>query len=156
MTLLCTFLLGVVAGLRSMTAPALVAWAARLGWLHLEGTSLSFLGLTWVRYLLTLFMLAELVGDKLPRTPSRTLLAPFLARVLLGGLSSGALAVGAGSSLALGAVLGVVGAIVGTFGAYRARTGLVRALRVPDYVVALAEDCVAIGLALLVVSPVLR
>jgi uncharacterized membrane protein len=156
MILLCAFLLGVVAGLRSMTAPAIVAWAARLGWLHLEGTALSFFGLAWVRYLLTLFLLAELVGDKLPRTPSRTLLAPFLARVLLGGLSGGALAVGAGSPLALGAVLGVLGAIVGTFGGYRARTGLVRALRAPDYVVALGEDCVAIGLALLVVSPVLR
>jgi uncharacterized membrane protein len=156
MILLCAFLLGVVAGLRSMTAPALVAWAARFGWLHLEGTPLSFLAITWVRYLLTLFMLAELVGDKLPRTPSRTLLGPFLARVLLGGLAGGALTVGAGSSLALGAVLGALGAIAGTFGGYRARTELVRVLRVPDYVVALVEDCVAIGLALLVVSPVLR
>jgi uncharacterized membrane protein len=156
MTLLCAFLLGVVAGLRSMTPPAIVAWGAGLGWLHLEGTPLSFLGITWVRYLLTLFMLAELVGDKLPRTPSRTLLGPFVARVLLGGLSSGALAVGSGSSLALGAVLGGLGAIAGTFGGYRARTGLVKALRVPDYVVALAEDCVAVGGALLVVSPLLR
>jgi uncharacterized membrane protein len=156
MIFLCAFLIGVVAGLRSMTAPALVAWAAHLGWLNLEGTALSFLGTTWVRYLLTLFMLAELVGDKLPRTPSRTLLGPFVARVLLGALSGGALAVGSGSSLALGAVLGVLGAIAGTFGGYRARTGLVKALRVPDYVVAVAEDCVAIGGALLVVSPLLR
>jgi uncharacterized membrane protein len=156
MIFLCAFLIGVVAGLRSMTAPALVAWAAHLGWLNLEGTALSFLGTTWVRYLLTLFMLAELVGDKLPRTPSRTLLGPFVARVLLGALSGGALAGGSGSSLALGAVLGVLGAIAGTFGGYRARTGLVKALRVPDYVVAVAEDCVAIGGALLVVSPLLR
>jgi uncharacterized membrane protein len=156
MILLCAFLLGVVAGLRSMTAPAIVAWAAGLGWLHLESTSLSFLGITWVRYLLTLFMLAELVADKLPRTPSRTLLGPFVARVLLGALSGGALAVGSGSSLALGAVLGALGAIVGTFGGYRARTGVVKALRVPDYVVALAEDCVAIGGAFLVVSPLLK
>ncbi|HEY7637714.1 MAG TPA: DUF4126 family protein [Gemmatimonadales bacterium] len=156
MIFLCAFLLGVVAGLRSMTAPAITAWGARLGWLHLEGSPLSFLGAAWVTYLLTLFMLVELVGDKLPRTPSRTLLAPFVARVLLGGLAGAALAVGSGSSLAAGAVLGGLGAIVGTFGGYRARTGLVRALKVPDYVIALAEDLVAVGGALLVVSPLLR
>lgn len=156
MIFLCAFLIGVVAGLRSMTAPALVAWAARLGWLHLDGTPLSFLGITWVRYLLTVFMLAELVGDKLPRTPSRTMVGPFVARVLLGGLAGAALTTGTGSSLAIGALLGGLGAIAGTFGGYRARTGLVKALRVPDYVVAVAEDCVAIGGALLVVSPALR
>jgi uncharacterized membrane protein len=154
--LILAFVLGVVAGLRSMTAPAIVAWAARLGWLHLEGTPLSFLGIPWVTYLLTAFMLAELVSDKLPRTPARTMVGPFIARILLGGLAGAALVVGSGGSLALGAVLGGLGGIAGTLGGYRARTGLVRALRVPDYVVALAEDCVAVGGALLVVSPLLR
>ncbi|HEY1434389.1 MAG TPA: DUF4126 domain-containing protein, partial [Thermoanaerobaculia bacterium] len=42
--LVLAFLIGVVAGLRVMTAPAAVSWAARLGWLHLEGTPLAFLG----------------------------------------------------------------------------------------------------------------
>jgi uncharacterized membrane protein len=154
--LILAFVLGVVAGLRAMTAPAIVAWAARLGWLHLEGTPLSFLGIPWVTYLLTVFMLAELVGDKLPRTPARTMVAPFIARILLGGLAGAALVVGSGGSLALGAVLGGLGGIAGTLGGFRARTGLVRTLRVPDYVVALAEDCVAVGGALLVVSPLLR
>jgi uncharacterized membrane protein len=156
MIFLLAFVLGFVAGLRSMTAPALVAWAARLGWLQLEGTPLSFLGIPWVTYLLTLFMVAELVADKLPRTPARTMVGPFLARILLGGLAGAALAVGSGSSLALGAVVGGLGAIAGTLGGYRARTGLGKALGVPDVVVALAEDCVAVGGALLVVSPLLR
>ena len=153
---LFAFALGLVAGLRSMTAPAIIAWAAGLGWLRLEGTSLSFLGVPWVKYLLTVLMLAELVGDKLPRTPSRTTLGPFLARILLGALAGAALAVGSGGSLAIGAIFGGLGGIVGTLGGYRARTGLVRALGVPDYVIALAEDCVAVGGALLLVSPLLR
>jgi uncharacterized membrane protein len=156
MVYLCAFLLGVVAGLRSMTAPAIAAWGARIGWLHLDGTPLSFLGMTWLRYLLTLFMLAELVADKLPGTPSRTMVGPFVARILMGALAGAALAAGSQGSLALGAVLGGLGGIAGTFGGNRARTGLVRALGVPDYVVALAEDCVAVGGALLVVSPLLR
>jgi uncharacterized membrane protein len=153
---LLAFGLGAVAGLRSMTAPAMVAWAAGLGWLQLEGTPLSFFGLTWLRYLLTLFMLAELVGDKLPRTPSRTMVGPFAARILMGALAGAALAAGAGGSLAIGAVAGGLGGIAGTLGGYRARTGLVRALGGPDYVVAVAEDIVAVGGALLIVSPFLR
>jgi uncharacterized membrane protein len=40
--LLYAFLLGCVCGLRSMTAPALVAWGAHLGWLHLDGSLLAF------------------------------------------------------------------------------------------------------------------
>jgi uncharacterized membrane protein len=138
------FLMGIVAGLRSMTPPAAVAWCARLGWLHLEGTPLAFLGSTAAAYVLTGFMLAELVADKLPRTPSRTRPGPFLARLVTGGL--------AGSSLALGALLGALGAVAGTLGGYKARTGLVRALRVPDYVIALAEDAVAVGGAYLILA----
>jgi uncharacterized membrane protein len=141
------FLLGIVAGLRSMTPPAAVAWAARLGWLHLEGTPLAFLGSTAAAYVLTGFMLAEL-----PRTPSRTRPGPFLARLVTGGLAGAALTAGVGSSLALGALLGALGAVAGTLGGYKARTGLVRALRVPDLVVALAEDAVAVGGAYLILA----
>ena len=32
------FSIGVIAGLRSLTAPALVSWAAHLGWLDLRGS----------------------------------------------------------------------------------------------------------------------
>lgn len=152
LVLLLAFLLGVTAGLRSMTPPAAVAWGARLGWLHLDGTPLAFLGSTAAMYLLTAAMLGELVGDKLPRTPSRTRPGPFIGRIVTGGLAGAALVAGRGGSLAVGAVVGALGAVVGTLGGYRARTGLVRALGVPDYVVALAEDVVAVGGAFLIVA----
>ncbi len=38
LVLLLALLIGVVAGLRSLTAPAVVAWAAFLGWIDLHGT----------------------------------------------------------------------------------------------------------------------
>ena len=41
---LLALLIGVVAGLRAMTAPAAVSWAAHLGWLDVSGTWLAFLG----------------------------------------------------------------------------------------------------------------
>ena len=146
------FLLGFLAGLRSMTPLAAVAWGARLGWLHLDGTPLTFFASAAAAYLLTALMLAELVADKLPRTPSRTQPGPFIGRIVTGGLAGAALLGGTGGSLALGALLGALGAVAGTLGGYRARTGLVRMLGVPDYVVALAEDAVAVGGACLILS----
>jgi uncharacterized membrane protein len=147
---LLAFAIGIVAGLRSMTPLAAVGWAARLGRLRLEGTPLAVFGSGVATYLLTALMLAELVADKLPRTPSRTRPGPFVGRIVTGGLAGAALGAGTGSSLALGAVLGALGAVAGTLGGYRARTRLVPALGVPDYVVALAEDVVAVGGAFLI------
>ncbi len=152
MTLLLSFAIGIVAGLRSMTAPAAVAWSAHFGWLHLEGTPLAFLDTTVARYVLLAMMLAELVADKLSFTPSRTRPGPFTGRILTAGLAGAALAAGHGAPLALGAAAGALGAAAGTLGGYRARTGLVRALQVPDYAVALTEDVVAVGGALLIVA----
>ena len=152
MTAALALAIGFIAGLRSMTAPAAAAWAARLGWLHLDATPLAFLGHRATAYVLTALMIGELVVDKLPKTPSRTRPGPFAGRIVTGALSGAALAGGLGGSLLLGAVLGAVGAVAGTLGGYRARTGLVRVLGVPDFVVALAEDALAVGGALIVMS----
>lgn len=154
MSFLFAFAIGLVAGLRSLTAPAVAAWAARLGWIDLSGTPLAFLASTAAAYILLAGMLAELATDKLPRTPNRTALGPFVARVLTGALTGAAVTGGVGRSLAAGAVLGGLGGIVGTFGGFKARTGLVRGLKVPDYVVAIAEDIVAVGGAILIVRAV--
>jgi uncharacterized membrane protein len=151
-TLALAFVLGIVAGLRSMTPPAVVAWAAHAGWLDLAATPLAFLESAPARYLLLVAMLAELVADKLPFTPARTGFGPFAARIVTGGFAGAAVAAGAGGSLAAGAVAGALGAVVGTLGGYRVRTGLVRALRVPDLPIAIAADLVAVGTALLVVA----
>ena len=74
-----TFLIGVIAGLRSLTAPAIVSWAARLGWLHLENTWLAFLGYAATPYILSILAFGELVADKLPKTPSRKEVTGFTA-----------------------------------------------------------------------------
>src|ERR1700686_4099769 len=91
--------LGFVAGLRSLTAPAVVAWAARLGWLDLQGTPLAFMGSTLAVVLFSLFAIAEYVGDLMPQTPRRTALAPLLARIVMGGLCGASVWASAGQSL---------------------------------------------------------
>jgi uncharacterized membrane protein len=151
MLLLVAFGLGVVAGLRSMTPPAVVAWTARVGRLDLDPTPLAWLASAVAAWLFSAAALGELVADKLPLTPNRTAAGPFLARLLTGALSGGALTAGSGGSLAAGAAAGAGGAVVGTLGGYRARTGLVRAFGTPDYVVAVVEDLVAVGGAILLV-----
>jgi len=146
------FGIGIVAGLRSMTAPAVVSWAARLGWLPVESTPLAFLGYAATPYIVSLLALGELVADKLPKTPSRKTPVPFGARVVMGALSGAAVAAGGGQSALVGAVVGALGGLAGTLGGYQLRTGLVQALKVPDFVVALLEDAVAVGSGLFLVS----
>jgi uncharacterized membrane protein len=150
--LLLAFLIGVIAGLRTMTAPAVVAWAANLHWLNLVNSPLPFMGSTTAVAVFTLLALGELIIDKLPSTPNRTKLPGLVGRSVLGGLSGAAVAACGARSLAVGAVLGVAGAILGAFAGYEVRTRLVRALKVPDFVIALLEDAVAIGGGLLIVS----
>jgi uncharacterized membrane protein len=144
MAFILAFAIGIVAGLRSMTAPAVVSWAARLRWINLDSTALAFLGYAATPWIFTVLAIAELVTDKLPMTPSRKTPGPFTGRILLGGLSGAALSSGVGQSLIAGALLGAVGAVVGTLGGYKVRTRSVAALKVPDFVIALVEDAVAV------------
>ena len=140
---LFAFLIGVVAGLRSLTAPAVVSWAARLGWLHLENTGLAFLGSAITPWILSAMAIGELIADKLPKTPSRKAPASFAFRIVTGALSGAAIGA-AGQALAGGLGAGVLGAVAGTLGGYEARTRLVRATGGKDLPIALLEDGVAI------------
>jgi uncharacterized membrane protein len=149
---LAAFGIGMVSGLRSLTAPAATAWAARLNWLYLQGTPFKFMGSAAATAIFTILALLELVADKLPSTPSRTAPPGLIARVVLGGLSGAVVAVAGSKGFALGAVLGAAGGIAGAFAGYQFRTRLVRALKVPDFVIALIEDMVAIGGGLFIVS----
>jgi uncharacterized membrane protein len=137
-------LIGIVAGLRAMTAPAVVSWAARLGWLHLENTRLAFLGFAYTPYIFTLLAIAELITDQLPKTPSRTTPMPFIARIVSGGFCGAAL--GASSDAVIGgAVAGVIGSVIGTLGGHALRVRLVAAIGGKDRPIAFLEDAIAIG-----------
>jgi uncharacterized membrane protein len=137
MTYLLSLLIGVVAGLRAMTAPAAVSWAAGLGWLDVSDSWLSFLASAWTRWIFTLLAIGELVNDQLPSTPSRTVPVQFGARLVVGALSGAVI-----GGLA-GTLLGIAGAVIGTYGgrAFRARLA---AMFESDPPAALIEDAVAI------------
>ncbi|MEK6410143.1 MAG: DUF4126 family protein [Acidobacteriota bacterium] len=149
------FAIGVIAGLRSMTAPAVVSWAACWKWLDLQQSNLAFLGSTAAAYILAAAAIVELVVDKLPQTPSRKAPLGLIARLVLGGLSGAALCTAAHQSVLpvlFGAVLGGLGGVIGAFAGYEARTRLVKTLKAPGFVVALLEDAIAIGGGFFIVS----
>ena len=140
--LLFALLIGVVAGLRALTPPAVVAWGAKLGWLPLVGTWAEWVG-NWITVtVLTVLLVVELITDQLPKTPSRKTPMQFIARMLTGGFAAAALGTAWGYTWgSLGAAL--IGAVLGTIGGYEARTRLVAANGGRDRPVALGEDVFA-------------
>jgi uncharacterized membrane protein len=147
---LLALLIGAIAGLRTFTAPAAVAWATYLGRLDLSGTWLAFFGNVWARWILTALALVELVVDQLPSTASRTVPVQFGARITTGALSGAAIGA-AGGSWVSGLVAGIVGAVIGTLGGRAFRSRLAAAFG-SDRPAAFVEDAVAIGGALLIVA----
>ena len=145
------FAIGFFAGLRSLTPPALVAWAAALGWLNIEGF-LSFMGSTPAVAIFTLLAIAELVADKLPQTPARTAPIGLVARLASGALCGACIAAATGQSTIFGSGIAEIGAVAGTFGGYQARRRLTAGGSVPDVAVAMLEDLVAVFGSLWVVT----
>jgi uncharacterized membrane protein len=147
--ILLSLLIGIVAGLRTMTAPAAVAIGARYGSIAVAGTPLAFMGYAWTPWILGALAVGELITDQLPATPSRKVPMQFAARVLTGALSGATLAAPHGSLVA-GLIAGIVGAVIGTLGGAAFRARLAAAFG-RDRPAALIEDAVAIGAAALIV-----
>jgi uncharacterized membrane protein len=142
-------LAGIVAGSRTFTAPAAVSWAARLGYLNLDGSWLAFMGYTWTPWIFTLLAIVEMVGDQLPSTPSRKVPMQFGARIV-GGALSGATLGAAGGSWIIGLIAGAIGAVIGTFGGAEIRSYLAKAFG-RDTPAAFIEDAGAIILGLIII-----
>lgn len=150
--LVYAFLIGVIAGLRALMAPTIVAWGAGLGWFSLAGTSLSFMASPITRYILSFLAFGELINDKLPKTASRKVPPQFITRVVTGAFS-GAVLGASHDSLVGGLIAGAIGAVAGTLGGSAVRGALVK-IAGKDLPIALLEDVVAILGALFIVSRV--
>jgi uncharacterized membrane protein len=151
MPFVLAFLIGVFAGLRSLTAPAATAFAAYQGWLRLDGP-LAYIGSLPSVIVFTVLAIGEIIMDKLPKTPARTTIVPLVGRILLGALCGACVASAGGASALVGAVLGALGGVAGTFGGYHVRKYLVSSLKIKDFYVALVEDIITIAGCLWVVT----
>jgi uncharacterized membrane protein len=144
--LLRSGLLGVVAGLRSQFPAA--ALAAR--GLEPPRGPLALLATSGGRRAAYLAAVGEIVVDKLPITPDRVEIRGLLSRAVSGAVAGAVLGSAAGvrgARLGLPVLAGAGGAYLGSWGGFTARRALGRATGLPDPVVAVAEDLVAIGLA---------
>src|SRR6476646_2018410 len=144
--------IGFTAGLRSLTPPAVVAWAAHLGWLNLTNSPLAFMGSIIAVIIFSLLALFELFVDLQPSTSKRTAPVPLGARIVTGALCGACLYAASHQSLIIGALLGSVGGIIGAFAGYETRKKLVAALNIKDTFIAVLEDLITIGLACFFVS----
>ena len=142
-------LAGIAAGSRTFTGPAAVSWAARLGYLNLDGSWLAFMGYAWTPWIFTLLAIVEMVGDQLPSTPSRKVPTQFGARIVGGALAGATIGVSAGSWI-IGIIAGVIGAVIGTYGGAEIRGYMAKAFG-RDTPAAFIEDAGAIILGLIIV-----
>ena len=139
------FGLGMVSGSRSMLAPALFSQSASRDYARaLAGTAFAPLAWREVSLLLRLFSIGEIAIDKLPIVPDRIKPLPLLGRAVLGGIVGGASATVAKRSPLIGTLAGLTGAIVGAYAGYHMRTAAGNR-GLPDPVVALVEDALAVG-----------
>lgn len=141
--------LGIVAGMRSQTPGAMLAFRQphapqRAGW-----RSWPVLSHAWGRRALMLSGAGELVADKLPDTPPRTSPGSLTGRLIFGTMAGLAIGTeGRGkAALVKGAIAGLLGAAIGSFGGQRARQAVVDMTGLPDPAVAVVEDLAAVSLA---------
>jgi uncharacterized membrane protein len=154
--LLFSFLIGAFCGCRTTVPTAVLCWFAFLGRLPVQGTWCAFLAHPVCVVVMTLAVMGELVVDKLPITPSR-LEAPLLVgRMCAGGFTGAVLGTALLQGVWMGALVGASGAVLGALVGYflRMRCGVWFSLR--DLLVALAEDCLTISGAVVVVMVALR
>ena len=142
--LLAIPLLGLTTGLRSMTPMAVLCWFAWCGYLPTDGTWAQWTIRLPVAIVFTILALAEIVADKLPRTPDRTAPGPLLVRLVLGGLVGSIAATAMDGAGVEGVLLGVVGALLGAFAGFMIRRELVEQIGFTDWHVAVVEDVIAI------------
>ena len=144
--ILAVVLIGFSSGLRTFTGIAVVAWAAHVDHIDLDGTPFEFMISHTAVLILSLAALGEYVFDLLPFVPPRTAIPGLVGRFITGSVSAAILLAATRHDIAL-CILGGIVAIGGAFAGYQARTLLVKKLAVKDFLIAIPEDCVAIGLA---------
>ncbi|MCJ8211538.1 DUF4126 family protein [Mucilaginibacter sp. RS28] len=138
--------LGALAGMRSMSAPAVTSHI--LSHHHankLEGTPLNFIQSDKVATALKVLAMGELVGDKMPKAPDRIQPIALGARILSGALAGASIYKAAGSNAVAGAVIGGAAAVASTFAFFYLRKTTVHHTKLIDPIAGAIEDALVLG-----------
>ncbi|ADW67125.1 hypothetical protein AciX9_0034 [Granulicella tundricola MP5ACTX9] len=136
--------LGFMTGLRSMMPMAVLCWFAYLHHMPIHHSWAFWVASPISVGVFSVLAVGELIGDKLPMTPARTAIGPLVARICFGGLVGTIAAMSLRGAPVEGLLLGVLGALAGSFLGYHIRIWLTKDFGWPDLIVALAEDIIAI------------
>jgi uncharacterized membrane protein len=137
-------MLGFATGLRTMTPMAVLCWFAYEHQLPIHHSWAFWCTRLVTAVIFSVLAVGELIGDKLPQTPSRISPFPLIARLAFGGLVGAIAATGLHGSAVEGVLLGAIGALAGSFIGFHLRTRLRPRFNCPDLPLALAEDALAI------------
>jgi uncharacterized membrane protein len=146
--------IGIIAGMRSLSAPALTSSYLSQND-NLAGSRLKVLASPAASKVLKILAAGEMLADKLPVIPSRVSAGPLIARIASGAISGAAVSAADKKQAGTGAVLGGVAAVAGAYGFYHLRRRIGEEVSVPDAVLGVVEDAIVIsgGAAVLGVRP---
>jgi len=149
------FQIGVIAGMRAAVAPALLSHKlVRTIPTKQPQKPIHYLAQPPVSIGLNVLAAGELLGDKLPSAPERTVPAQFITRIASGATCGAFLSEVEGNEAPYGAIAGGLGAVAGTLLFFNLRRWLDHEAGVPDAAIGLAEDALAIGLGWQVVNSI--
>jgi uncharacterized membrane protein len=137
--------------MRSMLAPAVIAWTARRSGLDLESTPFSAFKGPGIGRTAAALVLGEMVADKTVFSPNATNSTALLTRAVSGGAAGAAVFRSRHRSMLLGAVVGAAAAVGAAYAAYHLRKKAASYFEVSDGVVALAEDGIALAVGVIAV-----
>lgn len=138
--------LGILAGMRSMSAPAI---SSRMLSKHhsdsLEHTPLNFMQSGTTANVLTAMSIGEFVGDKMPSAPNRIAPPALIGRCISGALAGAGIYKAGGKNLLAGALLGSAIAAASTFGSFYLRKSMVKHAHLIDPIIGSIEDAIVLG-----------
>ncbi|PRY04274.1 putative membrane protein [Pontibacter ummariensis] len=154
-TLYRTLALGALAGLRSLSAPALLShYLSQHKNPDLKGSPLHYLGNSNVSLALKGLAASELVGDKMPNIPDRTKLPSLAMRGACGALVGAALYMLDNKKPWEGAAIGGAAAVASTYASYYLRQFLDQHTPLTDPAMGLIEDLLTVGSGMKVANDV--
>ncbi len=142
--------LGAVAGLRAMTAPALLSYFAS----NRENNEFENNPLTSRKVSVFLGLLAagELIGDKLPFTPNRTDAPGLIARIISGAVVGGLVCARRKKSVPAGVAIGALSSVAAAYAGQIIRQTIAEKSGIPSAVLGIVEDAIAIGIGVSVLK----
>ena len=143
--------LGVIAGMRTMAAPAFVSdYLIRMRPEEFEDSRLSFMGSGAASALLRLSAASEMAADKSSSMPDRISPGPLAARIISGSLCGASICVAEKKRVEIGAMVGGLAAAVSAFAFFHMRRKLTESEGIPDGTIALCEDAAVIAAGMVV------